>query len=122
MLQAALGLSRSFERVLSIEDMSFAGHSAPKPDARMFRVVLARLWLRSTDCVLVEDQLQHRRLLARWACRRFGCSAGCAASPTAGALRMLAGACTPECPEAVLGDTPHAPPQSASKMLADTKK
>jgi putative hydrolase of the HAD superfamily len=57
----ALGLARCFERVLCIEDMSFAGHARPKPDARMFRVVLARLRLRPTDCVLVEDQLQHQK-------------------------------------------------------------
>jgi putative hydrolase of the HAD superfamily len=58
---AALGLMHHVERVLSVEDMAFAGHSRPKPDTRMFRVVLARLRLRPTDCVLVEDQLQHQK-------------------------------------------------------------
>lgn len=91
----ALGLSRSFERVLSIEDMSFAGHSRPSPT----RACSASCW-RACGCgqrtaCSSRTSSSTRRLLARWACRRFGCSAGCAASPTAGALRMLAGACTP---------------------------
>jgi len=58
---AAIGLSRVFERLICVEDMQFFGHSRPKPDARMFRVVLARLRLRPAQCVLVEDTLIHQK-------------------------------------------------------------
>jgi putative hydrolase of the HAD superfamily len=58
---AAIGLSHVFERLICVEDMQFFGHSRPKPDARMFRVVLARLRLRPAQCVLVEDTLIHQK-------------------------------------------------------------
>jgi putative hydrolase of the HAD superfamily len=58
---AAVGLAGAFERILSIEDMAFAGESRPKPDRRMFRTVLARLKLRAADCTLVEDTLAHQK-------------------------------------------------------------
>jgi len=58
---AAIGLVGAFERIVSIEDMAVFGESRPKPDARMFRVVLARLKLRPGDCVLVEDTLIHQK-------------------------------------------------------------
>ncbi|MFX8449361.1 HAD family hydrolase, partial [Acinetobacter baumannii] len=51
---AAIGLSAAFEGLICIEDMACFGHSRPKPDARMFRIVLARLGLRPERCVLVE--------------------------------------------------------------------
>ncbi len=58
---AVLGLAGFFEHIVSIEDMALFGESRPKPDARMFRVVLARLKLRPSDCVLVEDTLIHQK-------------------------------------------------------------
>lgn len=58
---AAIGLSGVFERLICVEDMQIFGHSRPKPDARMFRVVLAKLGLRPEQCVLVEDTLIHQK-------------------------------------------------------------
>ena len=58
---AAVGLAGFFERLICIEDMQCFGESRPKPDARMFRLVLARLGLRASDCVLVEDTLIHQK-------------------------------------------------------------
>lgn len=58
---AAIGLTDVFERLICVEDMQFFGHSRPKPDARMFRVVLARLKLRPEHCILVEDTLIHQK-------------------------------------------------------------
>lgn len=57
----AIGLAGVFERLICVEDMQLFGHSRPKPDARMFRVVLARLKLRPAQCVLVEDTLIHQK-------------------------------------------------------------
>lgn len=57
----ALRLTRLVDGVLAIEDMTMFGQHRPKPDARMFRHVLARLKLRPADCVLVEDTLQHQK-------------------------------------------------------------
>ncbi|MBX3604224.1 MAG: pyrimidine 5'-nucleotidase [Piscinibacter sp.] len=56
-----LRLTDCFDGVLSIEDMTMFGQPRPKPDARMFRHVLARLKLRPVDCVLVEDTLEHQK-------------------------------------------------------------
>lgn len=56
-----LGLTRHFDAVLSIEDMTMFGHLRPKPDARMFRAVLARLKVPASRCVLVEDTLEHQK-------------------------------------------------------------
>ncbi|MBI3350179.1 MAG: pyrimidine 5'-nucleotidase [Burkholderiales bacterium] len=58
---AAIGLAGVFERLICVEDMSCFGQSRPKPDARMFRMVLARLKLRPERCVLVEDTLIHQK-------------------------------------------------------------
>lgn len=58
---AAIGLTGVFDGIVSVEDMAFVGESRPKPDKRMFRVVLARLGLRPSDCVLVEDTLVHQK-------------------------------------------------------------
>ena len=63
----ALGLTGCFEAVLSIEDMFMFGHPRPKPDARMLRRVAARLKVRTSRCVLVEDTLEHQK-----AARRLG--------------------------------------------------
>ena len=62
---AVLGLSGVFERLICIEDMQIFGHSRPKPDARMFRVVLAALRLPRVRCVLVEDTLVHQKTARR---------------------------------------------------------
>ncbi len=58
---AAIGLLGVFEGLICIEDMRCFGDSRPKPDARMFRMVLARLKLRPSRCVLVEDTLVHQK-------------------------------------------------------------
>ena len=56
-----LGLHRSFDGVISIEDMTMFGELRPKPDARMFRYIAARLRVRPADCVLIEDTLEHQK-------------------------------------------------------------
>lgn len=58
---AAVGLGGVFERLICIEDMDLFRQSRPKPDARMFRVVLARLQIDPRRCVLVEDTLIHQK-------------------------------------------------------------
>ena len=62
-----LGIGRLFDDVLAIEDMRMFGQLRPKPDARMLRWVAARLRVRPTRCVLVEDTLVHQK-----AARRIG--------------------------------------------------
>ena len=57
----ALGIRRLFDGVISIEDMAMFGDLRPKPDARMFRNIAARLKVRPSDCVLVEDTLEHQK-------------------------------------------------------------
>ena len=57
----ALRLTDCFDGVISIEDMTMFGHLRPKPDARMFAHVAARLKVRPSDCVLVEDTLEHQK-------------------------------------------------------------
>ena len=56
-----LGLTGLFDGILSIEDMTMFGEHRPKPDARMFRHVMARLKVRPQRCVLVEDTLAHQK-------------------------------------------------------------
>ena len=56
-----LRLADCFDGVISIEDMTMFGHLRPKPDARMFAFVAARLKVRPSDCVLVEDTLEHQK-------------------------------------------------------------
>ena len=56
-----LKLADLFEGVISIEDMTMFGQLRPKPDARMFRHLAARLKLRPVDCVLVEDSLENQK-------------------------------------------------------------
>ncbi len=54
-----LGLARYFDAVVTIEDMSMFGKLRPKPDARMFRRLAARLGVAASRCILVEDTLVH---------------------------------------------------------------
>ncbi len=61
----ALRLEDSFDGVICIEDMSMFGELRPKPDARMFRHLAARLRVRPTQCVLVEDVLDNQRSARR---------------------------------------------------------
>jgi putative hydrolase of the HAD superfamily len=60
-----LRLAGCFDGVIGIEDMTMFGQHRPKPDARMFRHVAARLKVRPTRCVLVEDTLAHQRSARR---------------------------------------------------------
>ena len=62
---AALGIARHFEAVIAIERMKVFGELRPKPDARMLRVVAARLKVPPSRCVLVEDTLEHQRAAKR---------------------------------------------------------
>ena len=61
----ALGLSRHFDGLISIEDMRMFGALRPKPDVRMLRRVLARLKLPAARALLVEDTLAHQRAAMR---------------------------------------------------------
>ena len=56
-----LRLAPLFDGVICVEQMRMFGHLRPKPDARMLRFVLARLKLKATNCVLVEDTLAHQK-------------------------------------------------------------
>ena len=56
-----LRLDGLFDGVISIEDMAMFGQLRPKPDARMFRCIAARLKVRASDCVLVEDMLENQK-------------------------------------------------------------
>ena len=58
---ALLGMEREFEAVIAFEQMTMFGQLRPKPDARMFRHLLARLKLCAADCTLVEDTLIHQK-------------------------------------------------------------
>jgi len=60
-----LGIARLFDGVISIEDMRMFGQLRPKPDARMFRRLLARLRAPAARCVLVEDNLHNQRAARR---------------------------------------------------------
>ena len=60
-----LRLARCFDGVISIEDMTMFGHHRPKPDARMFRAIAARLKLAPHRCTLIEDTLEHQRAARR---------------------------------------------------------
>jgi putative hydrolase of the HAD superfamily len=58
---AALGLAKSFDALLGIEDMAMFGQLRPKPDRRMLARVAARLRVPLTRCILVEDTLEHQK-------------------------------------------------------------
>jgi putative hydrolase of the HAD superfamily len=57
----SLKLTKCFDGIFCIEDMTMFGEHRPKPDARMFRHIAARLKVRPSRCVLVEDTLAHQR-------------------------------------------------------------
>ena len=57
----ALGIAHLFDGVIPIEAMRMFGHWRPKPDARMFRRLAARLRVAPAQCVLVEDTLAHQK-------------------------------------------------------------
>jgi putative hydrolase of the HAD superfamily len=61
----SLNLHLLFDGVICIEDMRMFGHLRPKPDARMLLRVCVRLRAKPTDCVLVEDTLEHQRAARR---------------------------------------------------------
>jgi putative hydrolase of the HAD superfamily len=61
----ALRLHDCFDGVISVEDMVMFGHHRPKPDARMFRALAARLKVPAYRCVVVEDTLAHQRSARR---------------------------------------------------------
>jgi putative hydrolase of the HAD superfamily len=60
-----LGIGGAFDGIVSIEDMRMFGELRPKPDARMFRRLLARLRVSPGRCVLVEDNLHNQRAAHR---------------------------------------------------------
>ena len=60
-----LGIAHLFDGVIAIEQMTMFGHLRPKPDARMFRWLAARLGVHPTRCVLVEDTLEHQKSARR---------------------------------------------------------
>lgn len=62
---AVLGIARAFDGIFSIEDMHLFGDLRPKPDARMFRALAARLGVHPSRCVLVEDTLVHQKAARR---------------------------------------------------------
>ncbi|MBQ0944239.1 pyrimidine 5'-nucleotidase [Ideonella sp. 4Y16] len=57
----ALRLDGLFDEVIGIEQMRLFGQIRPKPDARMFKALAARLGVHPSRCVLVEDTLLHQR-------------------------------------------------------------
>jgi putative hydrolase of the HAD superfamily len=56
---AAIGHAKVFERVVSFNEMRFAGKFRPKPDTRMLRMLCARLQVHPSEAVLVEDTIGH---------------------------------------------------------------
>lgn len=56
-----LGLTRIFDAVITIEDMWMFGQLRPKPDARMFQRLAARLRVHPSRCILVEDALENQK-------------------------------------------------------------
>ena len=60
-----LGIAHLFEGVIAIEQMAMFGQLRPKPDARLFRAVAARLRVHPSQCVLVEDALTNQKAAHR---------------------------------------------------------
>jgi putative hydrolase of the HAD superfamily len=57
----ALGMDGLFDQIIGIEQMTMFGQLRPKPDARLFRALAARLGVHPSRCVLVEDTLAHQK-------------------------------------------------------------
>jgi putative hydrolase of the HAD superfamily len=62
---AALDIGRWFDGVFSVEDMRMFGQLRPKPDVRMLRRLVASLGVAPSQCVLVEDTLEHQTAARR---------------------------------------------------------
>ena len=60
-----LGIAHLFDAVIAIEQMWMFGQLRPKPDARLFRAVAARLGVPPERCVLVEDALTNQKAARR---------------------------------------------------------
>ena len=60
-----LRLTECFDGIVCVEDMTMFGQHRPKPDARMFTHLAARLKVLPSRCVLVEDTLAHQRSAKR---------------------------------------------------------
>jgi len=61
----ALRLDGLFDEIIGIEQMQMFGQLRPKPDARMFRALAARLGVHPRSCILVEDTLLHQKAAHR---------------------------------------------------------
>lgn len=61
----SLGIAHLFEAVIAIEKMWMFGELRPKPDARLFRALAARLRVHPAHCVLVEDSLGNQKAAHR---------------------------------------------------------
>lgn len=61
----ALGVLGCFEAVVGVEQMHCFGDLRPKPDARMLRLLAARLKVPVQRCVLVEDSLMNQKAAHR---------------------------------------------------------
>ncbi len=64
-VMAVLGLTKLFDGVISIDEMTMFGDLRPKPDARMLRRVAVLLGVPARRCVLVEDTLVHQKAARR---------------------------------------------------------
>ena len=71
----ALRIEHLFDAVISIEDMWLFGHLRPKPDARMFRALCARLRVHRAAACWWRTRWSTRRLRGRWAWGLCGCVA-----------------------------------------------
>jgi putative hydrolase of the HAD superfamily len=61
----SLGIAHLFDGVIAIEQMQLFGHLRPKPDARLFRTLAARLRVAPEHCTLVEDALANQKAAHR---------------------------------------------------------
>jgi putative hydrolase of the HAD superfamily len=61
----ALGIRHLFDGVIAIEAMRMFGQLRPKPDARMLRMLVAKLQVHPSQCTLVEDTLVHQKAARR---------------------------------------------------------
>jgi len=64
-VMGVLGLTKLFDGLISIDEMTMFGDLRPKPDARMLRRVAALLRVPPSRCVLVEDTLVHQKAARR---------------------------------------------------------